>query len=60
LDRFTKEIPLQRLGSRDDIGNAVLYLASPAASYVTGTILVVDGGSWLTEHTVLDAMPSKL
>ena len=29
----------------DDIGNAVLYLASPAASFVTGASLVVDGGA---------------
>jgi len=36
--------PLKRIGTPEDIAEAVLYLCSPAASFVTGTILVVDGG----------------
>lgn len=46
LDEYERRrIPLGRLGTATDIAGAVLYLASPAASYVTGTTLYVDGGS---------------
>ncbi|NXA05694.1 DECR2 reductase, partial [Sapayoa aenigma] len=41
-------IPLQRAGNKTEIAHSTLYLASPLSSYVTGTTLVVDGGSWLT------------
>jgi 3-oxoacyl-[acyl-carrier protein] reductase len=37
-------IPLERVGKPDDIANAVLFLASDLAAYVTGQVLVVDGG----------------
>jgi 3-oxoacyl-[acyl-carrier protein] reductase len=39
-----KQIPLGCLGETDDIAGAALYLASPAARYVTGQVLTVDGG----------------
>lgn len=38
------KIPLGRMGTPDDIAQLVLFLASPAASYITGQILTVDGG----------------
>jgi 3-oxoacyl-[acyl-carrier protein] reductase len=38
------EIALGRLGAPADIADTVLYLASDLASYVTGQVLVVDGG----------------
>lgn len=41
-----KRVPLQRLGTTQDIAETTVYLFSPAASYVTGTILVVDGALW--------------
>lgn len=48
LDRMVaRRIPLGRIGQPEDIGEAVAWLSSPAASYVTGHVLVVDGG-WLT------------
>jgi len=37
-------IPLARLGTADDIANAVVWLCSPEAAYVTGQVLVIDGG----------------
>jgi NAD(P)-dependent dehydrogenase (short-subunit alcohol dehydrogenase family) len=36
--------PLGRVGTPDDIANAVLFLVSPMASWITGAALVVDGG----------------
>ncbi|UCG87377.1 MAG: 3-oxoacyl-[acyl-carrier-protein] reductase [Gemmatimonadota bacterium] len=39
-----EQIPLQRLGTPDDVADAVLFLGSDLASYITGQVLVVDGG----------------
>jgi NAD(P)-dependent dehydrogenase (short-subunit alcohol dehydrogenase family) len=36
--------PLQRVGRPEDIAQAIVYLASDAAAFVTGSVLVVDGG----------------
>ena len=41
---LAKHIPMARLGSEGDVAEAVLYLASDAAAYVTGAVLPVDGG----------------
>lgn len=43
-DEMLKRIPLNRLGSPEDVANAVVFLASRAADYITGQVLVVDGG----------------
>jgi 7-alpha-hydroxysteroid dehydrogenase len=43
-DLMVAGTPLRRLGVPDDIAAAAVYLASPAASYVTGQVIPVDGG----------------
>lgn len=44
MDAFLRRIPMRRMGEPDDIGKAVLFLASDMASYMTGSQIVVDGG----------------
>ncbi|MGN7799525.1 SDR family NAD(P)-dependent oxidoreductase [Leifsonia sp. 22587] len=45
LDGLAAGVPMKRLGSPDEIAEAVLYLASSRSSYVTGSELYVDGGA---------------
>ena len=41
---LTSKIPMSKLGSGEDVANTVAFLSSDAASYITGTTLMVDGG----------------
>ena len=41
------QIPMERLGSADDIANAVLFLASDDSAYITGQVLAVNGGMYM-------------
>ncbi len=41
-----KEVPLRRLGRPEDVANAVLFLVSDEADYITGSVLNVHGGLW--------------
>jgi 2-deoxy-D-gluconate 3-dehydrogenase len=48
LKSFMARMPLGRLGRADDIGRVALFLASDLAEYMTGSLLVVDGGYLIT------------
>ena len=49
LETMSASIPLKRLGTVEDIGNAALFFASDEAAYITGQTIVVDGGQVLPE-----------
>jgi NAD(P)-dependent dehydrogenase (short-subunit alcohol dehydrogenase family) len=46
--RMLESVPLGRLGTPEDVAAAALFLCSPAASFITGTVLIVDGGQTTT------------
>lgn len=53
-EKMSRSIPLQRQGTTHDIANVAIFLFSDAAIWVTGQVLVVDGGA---RHTMVDFMP---
>lgn len=54
IEQMEKSIPVQRMGSKEDVANSAVFLFSDAASFITGTVLVVDGGS---EHVRTSPLP---
>ena len=44
VKQYSKKTPLKRLGRAEEIASSALFLASDAASYITGATLMVDGG----------------
>ncbi len=44
MREFSSLVPLRRIASPEEVAEAILFLASPKASYITGQVLVVDGG----------------
>jgi 3-oxoacyl-[acyl-carrier protein] reductase len=44
LDDWLKQTPMGRLGQAEEVAAAIVFLASPAASYITGATLHVNGG----------------
>jgi len=59
LEAIASTIPLGRMGEPDDIAGAVLYLASDAASWVTGQLILVAGGRTQRTHHYLPASPRQ-
>lgn len=52
-ERLKKNIPLGRFGRIADIEKAAVFLCSDAASYISGSVLVVDGGQWLAANRMV-------
>jgi NAD(P)-dependent dehydrogenase (short-subunit alcohol dehydrogenase family) len=53
-------VPMGRMGTVDDIGQAVVFLASPLASYISGCVVVCDGGSNLAGSGRFNATAEKI
>ena len=47
LEETTLRAPLRRAGTSQDVANAIVWLSSPLASWITGTVVPVDGGFYL-------------
>ena len=54
LEILINSIPLRRMGTVDDIGQAAAFLASPLASYISGCVVVCDGGQNLAGSAVFN------
>jgi len=44
IDKYTSKVPLNRMGSKEDLKGVSVFLASEASSYITGAVIPVDGG----------------
>jgi NAD(P)-dependent dehydrogenase (short-subunit alcohol dehydrogenase family) len=49
---YLSRVPLRRVGAAADVAEAVLYLSTPASSYVTGQLIDVDGGWGATAPSI--------
>src|SRR5439155_9135145 len=60
METFINSIPLRRMGTVDDIGQTAAFLASPLASYISGCVVVCDGGSNLAGSGRFNAGAEKM
>lgn len=60
IDNFLKHVPLQRFGQAEDIANAVMFLASDEASFITGHCLPVAGGMKVPAPSFGDNAPQMI
>jgi NAD(P)-dependent dehydrogenase (short-subunit alcohol dehydrogenase family) len=51
VQRITDMVPLQRWGKPEEIADSLAFLVSPGAGFITGEILTIDGGAWLSRGT---------
>jgi NAD(P)-dependent dehydrogenase (short-subunit alcohol dehydrogenase family) len=51
VERITRKVPLGRWGQPREVADAVAFLVSPHAAFITGEILTIDGGAWLGRGT---------
>jgi NAD(P)-dependent dehydrogenase (short-subunit alcohol dehydrogenase family) len=51
VERITRMVPLQRWGKPEDVADAVAFLVSEHAGFITGETLTLDGGAWLGRGT---------
>ena len=59
-DRIASTVPLGRLGTVNDVANCAAFLASPLAGYVSGTVLMADGGQNLAGSGLLTRVVSEV
>jgi citronellol/citronellal dehydrogenase len=45
VDEWARQVPMKRAGLAEEVGAVIAFLASPGGGYVTGTTVVVDGGT---------------
>ncbi|MEW6729718.1 MAG: 2,4-dienoyl-CoA reductase [Acidobacteriota bacterium] len=50
-EKLEKDVPLQRFGSIEEMANICAFLVSDMADYITGDVIVADGGAWLNKGT---------